>query len=68
MSGKRMLNLGWSALMGILIAGCISFLAGYFFVSLTADDVLESAVNEVQAVATDRGGVVESVHENEAPL
>ena len=65
MSGKRMLNLGWSALIGILIAGCISFLAGYFFVSLTADDVLESAVTEVQAVATDRGGVVRSVHENE---
>ena len=65
MSGKRMLNLGWSALLGILISGGISFLAGYFFVSLTADDVLESAVTEVQAVATDRGGVVRSVHENE---
>ena len=65
MSGKRMLNLGWSALIGILIAGCISFPAGFFFASLMADDVLESAVNEVQAVATDRGGVVRSVHVNE---
>ena len=65
MSGKRILNLGWSALLGILISGGISFLAGYFFVSLTADDVLENAINEVQAVATDRGGVVRSVHENE---
>ena len=65
MSGKRMLNLGRSALIGLLITGCISFPAGFFFASLMADDVLESAVAEVQAVATDRGGVVRSVHENE---
>ena len=65
MSRKRMLNLGWSALIGLMIAGGISYLAGFFVVSLMADDVLESAVNEVQAVATDRGGVVRSVHVNE---
>ena len=63
---ERMLNLGKSALLAILFAGCASWLVGGFIVSLAADDALESAINDLQAVATDRGGVVRSVHRNDS--
>ena len=66
MSRERMLNLGLSALVGILFAGGVSCLIGFSVVSLAADDALESAVNDLQAVATDRGGVVRSVHRNDS--
>ena len=61
MSRMRMLGLGRSDLIGVMIAGYISYPVGFVVVSYAADDV-----NEVQAVATDRGGVVRSAHENDS--
>ena len=66
MSRERMLNLGLSALLAILFAGGVSCLIGFSVVSLAADDALESAINDLEAIATDRGGVVRSVHRNDS--
>ena len=62
MSRMRMLGLGRSNLIRVMTAGYISYPVGFVVVSIAADDV-----NEVQAVATDRGGgVVRSVHRNDS--
>ena len=66
MSRDSMFNIAWSALIGILIGGGISYLLGLLIVTIGADGDLESAVRDVQAIATDRGGVVRSVHQNDS--
>ena len=66
MSRERILNFGWSALLAMLFAGGVSCLVGFLIVSLAADDALESAINDLEAIATDRGGVVRSIHRNDS--
>ena len=65
MSRQRILNFAYPVSMGILIGGCFSFLCGMLISMIAADDALASALRSVEAVATDRGGVVESLHRNE---
>ncbi len=40
-------------------------LCGMLIATFAVDDALHSALSRVEAVATDRGGVIESLHQNE---
>ena len=60
-SDERGLALGW-----LLVTGSICILSGVALASVGADDHLEALVTRVEALATDRGGEVRSVHQNDS--
>ncbi len=61
----RVTDVAWSVLIGILIGGMASYLSAIVIVNIGAESALERAVSHVEAVATDRGGVIRSVHRND---
>lgn len=65
MGRERIRNIVWSALLAAAVGLVLSFLFSSSLALLFADSDLETAVRSVQAVATDRGGEVRSVNQND---
>ena len=61
MAGERVLGLAW-----LLITVCFCILSGVALASTGADDQLETLVTRVEALATDKGGELRSVHRNDS--
>ena len=61
MSDERGLALVW-----LLVTGSFCILSGVALASTGADDQLETLVTRVEALATDKGGELRSVHQNDS--
>ena len=65
MSKERKRNIVWSAILAAAIGLVLSFSLGNLVALAIADSDLETAVRSVRAVATNRGGEVRSVNQND---
>lgn len=65
MSKHSIPSVALPVLLGVLAGGLASFWCGIFLATLGTEDSFHSAIRRVEAVATDRGGVVESLHRND---